>query len=256
MAFTNTFNLGNILIYYLKELRFILFKKYRQEEIRREHFYSGFVRAGDLCFDVGANVGSRTAPLLALGAKVVAVEPLDREYFYLKKKFSNKIEIVHKGLGAMEGQKDFHISRISVLSSFSEEWINAVKKNRFRNYAWPKVVPKEITTLDRLIEQYGVPSFVKIDVEGYELEVLKGLSTPVDTISFEYTVPEQPEMVPGCIERIQNIMPDFLCNYSLGESMEFVLDEWITPEAMKQLALTDAFIQSGFGDVYVRKPGK
>ena len=35
------------------------------------------------------------------------------------------------------------------------------------------------TTLDELIAAYGIPAFVKIDVEGMEHEVLAGLSQPV-----------------------------------------------------------------------------
>jgi hypothetical protein len=37
--------------------------------------YAQFVRAGDLCFDIGANIGSRSRVFRALGAHVVAVEP-------------------------------------------------------------------------------------------------------------------------------------------------------------------------------------
>lgn len=65
--------------------------------------------------------------------------------------------------------KDFHISNANVLSSFSDEWIKSVKDGRFKEYNWDKVVNIEMTTLDTLIENYGLPIFIKIDVEGYEL---------------------------------------------------------------------------------------
>jgi len=52
----------------------------RAERERRElemfgHFYRVFVAAGDLCFDVGANLGNRTRCFRQLGCTVVAVEP-------------------------------------------------------------------------------------------------------------------------------------------------------------------------------------
>jgi uncharacterized membrane protein len=47
-----------------------------------------------------------------------------------------------------------------------------------------RVVP--VTTLNDLIERYGHPDFVKIDVEGCEADVLKGLSSRVPLISLEF----------------------------------------------------------------------
>src|SRR4051795_2042464 len=42
---------------------------------RWRRFYARFVRPGDLCFDIGAHVGSRTLCWARLGARVVALEP-------------------------------------------------------------------------------------------------------------------------------------------------------------------------------------
>ena len=90
-----------------------------------------------------------------------------------------------------------------------------------------------MTTLDKLIEKYGEPVFIKIDVEGFELEVLKGLTRPVKLLSYEYTVPEQIDRVIECMEQIQKVNPKIECNYSIGESMDFALEEWQSPEISK-----------------------
>jgi FkbM family methyltransferase len=230
-------------------------KKIKQEleEISvRKSFYSSFINQNDLCFDVGANVGNRIVPLLEIGAKIVAVEPQESCYKILKLKFGNKIEIVTKGLGKTEGIENFHISNASTISSFSDEWINSVKNDRFKEYNWEKVVQVEMTTLDKLIEQYGLPKFIKIDVEGYELDVLKGLTKPVKLISFEYTVPEQINKVNECIDQIEKNDRNIECNYSIGESMVFALEDWLSVENMKKHINTKEFIDTGFGDVYVR----
>ena len=231
-------------------------KKIKQNEAeafrRRKLFYSSFIRKDDLCFDVGANIGNRIRPLLAIGSKVVAVEPQKNCYRFLQYKFGNKIKIVTKGLGEGGGIKDFHISDYSVISSFSDEWISAVKDGRFKGSTWSKTEKVEMTTLDHLIAEYGEPSFIKIDVEGYELEVLKGLTKPIKMVSFEYTVPEQTNKAIDCIRQIEKNNPNIECNYGIGESMELASHLWLSAEKMKEFIFSKEFCDTGFGDVYVR----
>jgi FkbM family methyltransferase len=237
-----------------QKYRYKLIKKKQEKEDckRRKQFYESFIRKNDLCFDVGANMGNRVEPLLELGAKIVAVEPQEHCYTYLKKKFGNKIRIVTKGLGENEEVKKLFIADQHQISSFSTEWIESVKTSRFKDYNWNKNIDIEMTTVDKLIEIYGLPEFIKIDVEGYEHEVLKGLTKPVGMISFEYTVPEQTDKVIKCIEQIESIAPNIECNYSIGESMVFALSEWCLPGKMKEFIHTHDFIVSGFGDVYIK----
>lgn len=218
----------------------------------RKIFYSYFVKENDLCFDVGSNVGNRISPLLQIGARVVAVEPQKSCFKILKHKFGNEIIIVNKGLGEIECVKDFHIANANTISSFSEEWIDSVKTDRFKEYNWNKVVKVEMTTLDKLIDLYSTPVFIKIDVEGYELDVLKGLTKSVKLISFEYTVPEQLVKVTECIEQIEKNDTKIECNYSIGESMVLALKDWISVDEMKKHINTNNFIKSRFGDIYVR----
>jgi hypothetical protein len=49
--------------------------------------------------------------------------------------------------------------------------------------------------LDKLIKQYGNPSHIKIDVEGYELTVLKGLTRKSGMISFEWVEEQYNEII-------------------------------------------------------------
>jgi FkbM family methyltransferase len=224
----------------------------KNERAKRERFYGSFINNGDLCFDVGANLGNRVAPLLTIGAKVVAVEPQEYCYKYLQYKFGKKIRIVKKGLGDSEIVQDFHISRYNVLSSFSTEWINSVKDGRFKGVDWDKVIKVKMTTLDNLIAEFGLPEFIKIDVEGYELNVLKGLSKSVKMISFEFTVPEQTAKAIACIDQIEKIDSNIECNFSVGESMEFALETWISAAVMRNELISDNFTSIGFGDIYVR----
>ncbi len=97
-------------------------------------FYSKYVKNGDTFFDVGANVGNRIAPLLELGARVVAFEPQRSCRKILKWRFGNKMILVPKALGENDGNKELHISNFSGISSISTEWIDSVKNTRFKNW--------------------------------------------------------------------------------------------------------------------------
>lgn len=250
--------LGGATLFQLEDLktRWFSAEKFKTENGKKKLFYGSFISRNELCFDVGANLGNRITPLLDIGAKVIAIEPQKECYKFLKRKFGNKIQVINKALGEHEGEKDFHISKAHILSSFSEDWINSVKDDRFKQYKWDKVIKTEMTTLDKLVELYGKPAYIKIDVEGYELEVLKGLSHPVNMISFEYTVPEQTNKVIQCIEEIEKINKNIECNYSVGESMIFAFQYWLSVENMKKFVATEEFTNTRFGDVYVRNKHK
>lgn len=245
--------LGETFVEKLRILRDNVSPTQRQILQKRRLFYNQFVNRNDLCFDVGANIGNRVTPLLQIGARVIAIEPQESCYKILKSRFGKKIEIITKGLGENEGFQKFHISNTSTISSFSEEWINSVKDARFKEHNWDKTIEVDMTTLDELIAIYGIPAFIKIDVEGYELEVLKGLSQPIKMISFEYTVPEQTNKIVECINIVQRNSPNILCNYSTGETMKMISDEWLNVEKFFEHIQQPSFIMSGFGDIYLKE---
>ena len=247
----------NIIIkYFTKKVKgFFFLLKEKQSEKKRLAFYEQLISPNDLVFDVGANRGNRVKIFVQLGAKVVAIEPQKACYTFLKRRFGRKIIVIPKGAGEKEDKKLFYIADSSVLSSFSEDFIESTQKSgRFKQFKWNKSEYIDITTLDSLIQEYGIPQLIKIDVEGYELEVLKGLSYSVNYISFEYTVPEQTKKTIDCIKQIGNINGNkTLFNYSVGESMEFALQEWLPIDKMIDLVCTQDFENTGFGDIYAHK---
>lgn len=219
---------------------------------RRKKFYGTLIKPGDLCFDVGANAGNRTAIFLALNARVVAVEPQPACVQELTRRFGGRITIVPKGLGAETGQLPMHISNASTLSSFSKEWVDTMQQDRFSQYQWNETITVPITTLDQLIAAHGTPSFCKIDVEGFELQVLRGLTQPIPMLSFEYAVPEAQGNLLAAVELLHSLSADVRFNYSPGESMRMALPDYLPLLAFTQLISTQAFTQTQFGDVYVR----
>ena len=84
-----------------------------------------------------------------------------------------------------------------------------------------------MTTLDHLIRDFGVPFYIKVDVEGYEPAVIRGLSRPVPLISFECNLPEFADEAEECIARLVHLSPTARFNYAIEEPpTEFVSHEW------------------------------
>lgn len=218
-------------------------------------FYSQFIRQGDLCFDIGANVGNRTQIFLKLGAAVIAVEPQDFCAKYLTEKFrkENRVVVVQKALGSKEGEGELLICSSHQMSSMSKDWINAVQTaERFPLMKWENTMRIPVTTIERLIEVYGKPTFCKIDVEGFEFEVLKGLTKKIKFISFEFT----PEFISVAIDSINHLaaIGDYCFNFSSKESMRLDLTNWINHADMCHIleTLSDKTI---FGDIYAKLAG-
>ena len=211
-------------------------------------FYSRLVKPGDLCFDVGANIGSKTKIFLELGARVVCIEPQPNCIDVLKKTYGNdsNVIIVPKGLATQSGSRSLSIcGSADAISTFSEKW----KTGRFRSYAWEPAVDVPVTTIDALIQEFGSPKFCKIDVEGFEYEVLRGLSSPISFIAFEFTREFINDAI-LCIEYLGSLgSADF--NYALGETPALVLSDWTDRNTLLESIErnTDDLL---WGDIYVR----
>jgi FkbM family methyltransferase len=228
----------------------------RQQIARARAFYRQFIRPGDLVFDIGANVGSRTAIFLSLGARVLAVEPQADCMAQLKAHFGRhpRAAFYLGGAAAAPGELELHLSTVNATSSFSPEWIECLKNRPgWENHRWYATQKVPVTTLDALIAAHGTPVFIKIDVEGYELPVLQGLSQAVAALSFEYS-PEMLSAAAACMARLQQLgVYEFNAVYK--ESFAFMRSEWTTAEAVMQL-LEHHPIKHRSGDIYARLRGE
>ena len=230
------------------------FLRLNQTEESQLAFYSQFIKSGDLVFDVGANVGSRSKLFLNLGAKVVAFEPQPElcEHLTQHLRLHKRFTPMPIGLGSNPSVVELKISDAHVLSSMSNRWIDSTRKSgRFSSYNWDKSIDVKVDTLDNMLTKFGVPKFIKIDVEGYELEVLEGLSYPVEYLSLEFTS-EDIENFKKCLHKIKEI-GKYIFQFSEGETLSFTFNQWMEGETL--LESLESKIEKQpllWGDIYCR----
>lgn len=220
----------------------------RREQALLRHF----VGPGDLCFDIGAHVGNRTRSLMQLGARVLAVEPQPLFARFLRwffRRRRDEVTVLALAVGAECGDADLNVSPATpTTSTLSQDFVTRARNtDGFCHVRWTERIRVEQTTLDRLIETYGIPRYCKIDVEGYEAEVLSGLSTPLAVISFEYlgrnSTPAQRAL--ECLKQLG----DYRYNAAPGESMELHFSRWYSAEEIGTWLEAGADNQE-FGDIY------
>ena len=160
-----------------------------EQHLEERRFYRQFVKRGDLVFDIGANKGAKAMALLSLGARVVAVEPnpactkaiLDENRKAVAK---GSLQVECAAVAAQAGEMTLTIFDSEAdMTSGSAEFLNYA---RTVGYTDTRSVTARATTLDNLIEQFGLPAFLKIDVEGMDADALRGLSSKPSYLSFEY----------------------------------------------------------------------
>ena len=215
--------------------------------------YAPFIQPGDVCFDLGAHLGDRIRAWSKLQARVIALEPNPASMRWLRRLYGNhpNVVLIEQAIGAYPGTADFWISRLTPsISTLSHQWLTSVQQSpRFAGARWDDQIAVNDTTLDALIQQYGRPAFCKIDVEGGELDVLRGLSEALPALSFEY-IPAAVETALGCIERLSQL-GNYEYNWRVSEFPRLRSRDWLRPHEMiahlEQMPRDD-----NSGDVYAR----
>ncbi|MEP0121379.1 MAG: FkbM family methyltransferase [Roseobacter sp.] len=131
-------------------------------------FLLHFLRSDDLFVDVGANVGTYT--VLASGARQansICFEPDPDTLLWLKKNIQNnkmgdRVDVISKAVGSQPGTVQFSVGLDAINHVIDEK---APEEGSGRSMT--------VTTLDTELRNVH-PNIIKIDVEGYESEVVKG----------------------------------------------------------------------------------
>lgn len=135
-------------------------------EFEEMSFLLHYLRSEDLFVDVGANSGSYTILASAVqGCSVISFEPVHKSYSRMIKnvelnRVEHLVDLRNKAIGA-------EVGRALISSNFDS--MNRILVNNVRN---EDAISVEISTLDREIQR--IPKIIKIDVEGFESQVLAG----------------------------------------------------------------------------------
>lgn len=139
-------------------------------------------RPGDTVVDIGANIGVTAimAGVLAAPGRVVAVEPVPETFVHLERNISRSqidgVTCVNAAIGAAEGTVNLVTRSGSNFAAF------VGYEGVLDRYVGYDEYEARVQTVDRLVEEQSLTSvnFMKIDVEGYELEVLRGAVSVLD----------------------------------------------------------------------------
>jgi FkbM family methyltransferase len=216
-----------------------------------DRLHGALVGRGDLVFDIGAHVGDRVASFRRLGARIVAVEPQRAMVKVLGLLYgrSADVTIEASAVGRDVGTATMMINADNpTVSTASHDFMNAARDAPgWETQRWTTSVAVPLTTLAALIGKHGEPAFIKIDVEGFELEALQGLTRAVKALSFEFTTIQR-EVALACIERCVALGYKRF-NAALGESQQFVNSDWVGAEEIAGW-LTGLPHSANSGDIY------
>jgi FkbM family methyltransferase len=217
-------------------------------QFRMKRFYSRFIHPGDLCFDIGAHTGNKSEAWLGMDAIVVAIEPQPSFAQLIQHKLGNKknFNLLQLAVGEKSGQSQLQLSYLHpAISTISENWVQ-VMKDFDPSVKFEESVEVNIITLDALIEQFGLPKFCKIDVEGYEEQVLMGLSEAIPSLSFEF-FPTTILRAVKCIEILEKL-GNYSYNWSLIETFKYRNSKWVAADEMKKEIIK--YKERKSGDIY------
>lgn len=219
-----------------------------------DRLYSGFVAEGDLVMDIGAHVGDRVSSFRRLGASVVAVEPQPHLMRVLRLIHGRDRQVVFVPAAVAErsGTLNLRLNTANpTVSTASSEFIaRSGGASGWEGQVWDAEIQVPALTLDDLIAEFGVPRFIKIDVEGYEDRVLAGLSEAMPALSFEFTTIAV-DVARRCLERLA-ALGDYRFNLAYGESQSLIAGSWLTGMEMAEI-LEQMPPEKNSGDIYARR---
>lgn len=211
--------------------------------------YRSLVPAGALCFDVGANIGEMSEAMLEAGARVVAFEPNPLVLPELRARLDGhpRWSVVEAALGRGAAIATLYARRSHGQSGLVADWADGV----VRTFQVP------VVTLDAAIRAFGMPVYCKVDVEGWEFEVLEGLSQAPPLLSIEFHLNDKGvARTRACLERLAALGARQV-NLTGAEGSALHLEHWLPVQGFRRWYpgdLAETLRGYRYGDLFVRGP--
>ncbi len=188
---------------------------FRTKAVETRFYCKLLTMAGNgLVFDIGANVGDKTAIFAKFADAVVSVEPTPQLVRLLQQRFSRyeNVIVVPKAIGSFEGVAQLRLTG-------GDGGLNKICASHGvpLSSEESQVIQVPMMRLDQLITAFGLPTYVKIDVEGSEREVLVGLTHRIPLVSFEANLPEFKGETIECVSLLSDGLGMTEFNYAREE---------------------------------------
>lgn len=224
-----TFNDTPVYAMYLR----LVYPREAQARQKQAAFFRRLLNGRDLVFDVGASNGDKARLFTRIVDRLICVEPNPEGAARLVERFGNdpRITVVPQGVADSPGTGTISVysGDQSGFSSFSQRWIED-------HGAPTRTAEVTLVTLEDLISRFGRPSYIKIDVEGYEVNVLRGLRSSIPLVSFECNLPMFLSETLECITLLERLSKNCLFNFCTSEPpFDFAMDAWITAGEMRAI---------------------
>ena len=230
----NFLKLLNIYEYLKYSTLFYVYERLSKPEVRlaaiREgNFYKSFLPACHLIFDIGANDGHKAEAFLGIGKKVVCCEPDSKNFNTLQIRFRNRksrVLLEKVAVGDKIGSTEMFVHHDgSAFNTLNKKFKKVVEEDDLQKWnekiKFDQTIQVTTTTLDELIKKYGKPYFIKIDVEGSELEVIKGLSQAIPYLSLECLLPEFSKELHQNLLLLLQLSQKVMFNIAIHEELVF-----------------------------------
>lgn len=193
-----------------------------------------------LYFDIGSNIGLWALANVGQADKIISIEASPKTFTRLLENCKHKkIELLNYAICNNNNHDiTFYHAKSDVLSTLNREWLTN-KESRFYNTPYTEITCKTMT-IDRLIQIYGKPDLIKIDVEGGEYDCISSLSQKVDVLCFEWAS-EVNDITFKCLDYLLSIgFTKFYLQFKDNYTFRPELDEYYDIDTVKQeLASTE-----------------
>jgi FkbM family methyltransferase len=152
----------------------------------------------DLIFDIGAHTGGDAAFYLQKGFKVVAVEPYPPHFEHLRQRFAQYISagsfhVEPFGIGKVAGEGTLFIHESH------SEWHRSEKDPNSPSFGKLKPESVRYILMSKLFEKYGVPYYLKIDIEGSDWLAITAIGAERKPVFVSFEVHQETEL---CLEHL------------------------------------------------------